>query len=106
MKNKKAFKILIAIAFIASIIAFAQAAELLVYSSSPPAAEKSGNGKQSTSQKVTSGRACPCSVCKPTAGEGKKWGDCVCQIQKPLTKCSYYCRAGKLSYVRNCFWKK
>ena len=103
MKNKKDFKFLIAIAFIASIIAFAQAANLLVYASSPQAAEKSVTGKQSTSSKAAGDRVCPCTKCSPTAGDGKKWGDCACKIQKALSNCSYYCRSGKLSYVRNCW---
>jgi hypothetical protein len=103
MKNRKAVYIMAAIAFIASIIAFAEAADVLVYASNPLAAEKSGTGKQSTSSKASGDRKCPCTTCKPT-GDGTKWGDCVCKIQKKLSNCSYYCRSGKLSYVRNC-WK-
>ena len=103
MKNKKAAYIMIAIAFIASIIAFAQAADLLVYASNPLTAEKSGTAKQSTSSKVAGDKKCPCTKCIPTAGDGKKWGDCACKIQKKLSNCSYYCKNGKLSYVRNCW---
>ena len=103
MKNKKAVYIMIIIAFIASIIAFAQAADLLVYASNPLGAEKSGTAKQSTSSKVAGDKKCPCTKCIPTAGDGKKWGDCVCKIQKKLSNCSNYCRNGKLSYIRQCW---
>jgi len=106
MKNKKAVYIMITIAFIASIIAFAQAADLLVYASkdsiqSP--AVTTDKGKQSTSSKAAGDKKCPCTKCIPTAGDGKKWGDCACKIQKKISNCSNYCRNGKLSYIRQCW---
>lgn len=105
MKNKKTCYVMIVTALIAYLITMGYAADFLVYASATVTAEKSGTSKQSTTQKVSGDKKCPCVTCKPT-GDGTRWGDCYCRIQKRLSLCTNYCRDGKLSYIRTCSWKK
>lgn len=91
MKNKKGLKVLIAIAFIASIIALAQAADLLVYASSgtQAASKSTDKGSQSTSKtKYASKGSCYSGTC-PFSGSG-----CRCTYRSITKWWTKYCCTG------------